>query len=164
MNFEQGVYTVIPTYFKDRDIDMESIFNVIRYQINNSIKNIVLLGTTSETSTLTQEDKNMIVTNVWNEFNHKINIIVGIGTNNTKTTLENAFIFREYCHAFMVTVPYYNKPSQEGIYQHFATIAQLIADKSIMIYNIPSRCGVSIEPITIANLYNNFDNLHVLLL
>lgn len=159
MNFEQGVYTVIPTYFKDRDIDMESIFNVIRYQINNSIKNIVLLGTTSETSTLTQEDKNMIVTNVWNEFNHKINIIVGIGTNNTKTTLENAFIFREYCHAFMVTVPYYNKPSQEGIYQHFATIAQLIADKSIMIYNIPSRCGVSIEPITIANLYNNFDNI-----
>ena len=72
MNFEQGVYTVIPTYFKDRDIDMESIFNVIRYQINNSIKNIVLLGTTSETSTLTQEDKNMIVTNVWNEFNHKM--------------------------------------------------------------------------------------------
>ena len=57
---------------------------------------------------------------------------IGIGTNNTKTTLENAFIFREYCHAFMVTVPYYNKPSQEGIYQHFATIAQLIADKSIM--------------------------------
>ena len=96
MNFESGVYTVIPTYFRDRDIDMESIFNVINYQLNNSIKNIVLLGTTSETPTLTNEERMMIVKNVWDKFNTKVNIIVGIGTNSTKSTLENAFIFREF--------------------------------------------------------------------
>lgn len=159
MNFETGVYTVIPTFFKDRNVDMEAIVKTINYQVNNDVKNIVLLGTTSETPTLTQDEKVEIVTKVWNEFHNKINIIVGIGTNDTKTTLENGFLFRDMCHAFMITVPYYNKPSQEGIYQHFSTVAQLIADKPIMMYNIPSRCGVSMEPKTIANLFNSFDNI-----
>ena len=159
MNFETGVYTVIPTFFKDRVVDTESIFKIIRFQIENNVKNIVLLGTTSETPTLTKEEKVDIVNTVWEEFNDKINIIVGIGTNDTKTTLENGFLFRDVCHAFMITVPYYNKPSQEGIYQHFATVAQLIADKPIMMYNIPSRCGVSIEPKIIANLFNSFENI-----
>ena len=59
----------------------------------------------------------------------------------------------------MVTVHYYNKPSEEGIYQHFATIAQLLEDKSIIMYNIPSRCGVSMSPQVIANLFNSFDNI-----
>ena len=159
MKFETGVYSVIPTFFKDRELDMDSIFKTIQFQITNGVKNIVLLGTTSETPTLSKEEQVEIVTKVWNEFKEQINIIVGIGTNNTKTTLENGFLFREMCHAFMVTVPYYNKPSQEGIYQHFATVAQLIADKPIMMYNIPSRCGVSVEPKVIADLYNSFDNI-----
>ena len=137
MIFEKGVYTVIPTFFKDRDVDMDSIVKCVEFQVNNGIKNIVLLGTTSETPTLSLEEKNLIVNEIWQKFNSKINIIVGIGTNNTKTTLENAFLYRNVCHAFMITVPYYNKPSQEGIYQHFATIAQLIEDKPIMMYNIP---------------------------
>lgn len=159
MNFETGVYTVIPTFFKDRIIDMDSIFKIIRFQINNNVKNIVLLGTTSETPTLSNDEKVEIVTKVWKEFKDQINIIVGIGTNDTKTTLENGFLFREMCHAFMITVPYYNKPSQEGIYQHFATVAQLIADKPIMMYNIPSRCGVSVEPKVISDLFNSFENI-----
>ena len=159
MKFETGVYTVIPTFFKDMGVDMDAIVKTIRFQIDNKVKNIVLLGTTSETPTLSKEEKVEIVTKVWNEFKDQINIIVGIGTNDTKTTLENAFLFREFCHAFMITVPYYNKPSQEGIYQHFSTVAQLIADKPIMMYNIPSRCGVSVEPKIISDLFHSFENI-----
>jgi len=159
MNFNPGVYTVIPTFFKNSEVDLEQLEKSIIHQINNNVKNIVLLGTTSETPTLSNNEQELIVKTTWEKFNGKINIIVGIGTNNTKTTLENAFKFREFCDAFMVTTPYYNKPSQEGIYAHFSTIAQLIEDKPIMLYNIPSRTGVSISADIVANLYNSFNNI-----
>ena len=159
MEFESGVYTVIPTFFKDGDIDLEQLTNAVRIQISSGIKNIVLLGTTSETPTLTSSEQEKIVQTVWNQFNGQVNIIVGIGGNDTKATLENAFKFKPMCDAFMVTVPYYNKPSQEGIFKHFSTISQLVGDKPIMMYNIPSRCGVSMTPETIAELYCNHDNI-----
>ena len=159
MDFKYGVYTVIPTYFLNGNVDYTKICDMIELQISSGIKNIVLLGTTSETPTLTQDEQDMIVNTVWNKFKGKVNIIVGIGGNNTKDTLQQAFNYREKSDALMATVPYYNKPSQEGIYQHFATIAQLLEDKPIMLYNIPSRCGVSVEPSVIADLYNNFENI-----
>lgn len=159
MDFEPGVYSVIPTFFKESDVDIEQLITSIKNQVSNGIKNIVLLGTTSETPTLSDKEQELIVKTVWDNFSGQINIIVGIGGNNTKSTLDNAFKFRHLCDAFMVTVPYYNKPSQEGIYQHFSTIAQLLEDKPIMMYNIPSRCGVSMSPEVISNLYNSFDNI-----
>jgi 4-hydroxy-tetrahydrodipicolinate synthase len=158
MEFYSGVYTVIPTFFKDTEIDIEQLNKNINYQINCGIKNIVILGTTSETPTLSEYEENLIVKTTWENYNEKVNIIVGIGGNNTKKTIENGYKFQNHCHAFMVTVPYYNKPTQEGIYQHFASIAQLL-DKPIMMYNIPSRCGVSMSPQIIANLYNSFSNI-----
>jgi 4-hydroxy-tetrahydrodipicolinate synthase len=159
MQFNPGVYTVIPTFFKESSVDLEQLVSSIQYQIESGIKNIVLLGTTSETPTLDEKEQESIVKTAWENFNGKVNIIVGIGGNNTKTTLDNAFKFKDYCDAIMVTVPYYNKPSQEGIYQHFSTIAQLLEDKPIMIYNIPSRTCVSMNPEIIANLYTSFDNI-----
>ena len=159
MEFKSGVYTVIPTFFKDGEVDLEQLTNAVKIQISSGIKNIVLLGTTSETPTLSIIEQETIVQTVWKEFNGQVNIIVGIGGNNTKATLENAFKFKPMCDAFMVTVPYYNKPSQEGIFKHFSTISQLVGDKPIMMYNIPSRCGVSMTPETIADLYSNHDNI-----
>lgn len=159
MEFEGGVYTVIPTFFKDGEIDVEQLINSVNLQIISGIKNIVLLGTTSETPTLSEKEQETIVESVWNKYNGQINIIVGIGGNNTKVTLENAFKFKTMCDAYMVTVPYYNKPSQDGIYKHFSTISQLVGDKPILMYNIPSRCGVSMTPETIAELYSNHDNI-----
>ena len=158
MEFYSGVYTVIPTFFKDTVIDLEQLKSNINHQINCGIKNIVILGTTSETPTLSEYEENLIVETTWENYNEKVNIIVGIGGNNTKKTIENGYKFQNHCHAYMVTVPYYNKPTQEGIYQHFASIAQLL-DKPIMMYNIPSRCGVSMSPQIIANLYNSFSNI-----
>lgn len=159
MNFDSGVYTVIPTFFKDSNVDLEQLKNSINHQIINDIENIIILGTTSETPTLSVEEQDLIVRTCWENFNGQINIIVGIGGNNTKETLSNGFKYKDMCDAFMVTVPHYNKPSQEGIYQHFSTIAQLLGDKPIMLYNIPSRCGVSMNPEIVANLYNSFESI-----
>ena len=107
MEFQSGVYTVIPTFFKDSEVDTKQMISAIERQISFNIKNIVLLGTTSETPTLSNDEQDLIVKTAWENFNGKVNIIVGIGGNNTKSTLENAFKYRAFCDAFMVTVPYY---------------------------------------------------------
>ena len=77
MEFEGGVYTVIPTFFKDGEIDIEQLTNAVNLQIISGIKNIVLLGTTSETPTLSEKEQEIIVESVWNKYNGQINIIVG---------------------------------------------------------------------------------------
>lgn len=159
MKFESGVYTVIPTPFKDNLVDFDSILKMINYQINSGVKNIVLLGTTSETPTLDDEEQDNIVKTVWENFNGKVNIIVGIGGNNTKNTIKKGILYKNICDAFMLTVPYYNKPSQSGIYKHFSSIAEIFHDKPLMLYNIPSRCGVSMTPEITAKLFNNHDNI-----
>ena len=151
MEFKPGVYTVMPTFFKESEVDIDQLVNAIKIQIASGIKNIVLLGTTSETPTLTNEEQEKIVQTVWENFKGQVNIVVGIGGNNTKVTLENAFKFRHLCDAFMVTVPYYNKPSQEGIYQHFSTIAKN-TKLPILLYNIPGRSGASLDVATIKRL------------
>ncbi len=161
MKLEGGLYTVIPTFFKESEVDIDQLIRAVEIQVNCGVKNVVLLGTTSETPTLSVEEQEKIVKNVWEKFHNMINIIVGIGGNNTKQTLEFGFKFENFCDAFMITVPYYNKPNQEGIYQHFSTIANLIS-KPILLYNIPSRCGVSIEPTTIAKLFNDHENIQAI--
>ena len=87
MQFTTDVYTVIPTFFKDSRVDLEQLVSSIQYQIDSGINNIVLLGTTSEISTLGEIEQESIVKTAWENFNGQVNIIVGIGGNNTKTTL-----------------------------------------------------------------------------
>ena len=160
MEFKSGVYTVVPTIFKDDlEVDYDKIIDLISEQIFYKVKNIVLLGTTSETPTLSDAEQDKIVQLVWEKFNGKINIIIGIGGNNTNKTIQTGLKYYKFCDAFMVTVPYYNKPSQNGIKSHFSNIAKLLLDKPILLYNVPSRCGVSMVPETVAYLYNNFDNI-----
>jgi len=159
MKFDYGVYSVIPTLFDNNKVDLISIKNLITFQIKSGIKNIVLLGTTSETPTLDDNEQQDIAKFVWENFRDKVNIIIGIGGNNTKSTIENGIKLKEYCNSFMVTVPYYNKPSQVGIYQHFLTISKFFYDKSIMLYNVPSRCGVSMSPEIVAELFKANSNI-----
>lgn len=159
MIFDYGVYSVIPTFFSQGNVNYVEINNLISFQIKSGIKNIVLLGTTSETPTLSDEEQNEIVKNVWENFHGKVNIIVGIGGNNTKSTIEKGLLYNDLCDAFMVTVPYYNKPSQEGMYEHFSSIAKVLNSKNLLLYNVPSRCGVSISSETVVRLYNSHENI-----
>lgn len=144
------VITVIPTFFdSNNEIDIISIKKHIVCQINNGIQTIVILGTTSETPTLTKDEK------MFNEYRNKVSIIIGVSGNDTASVLEETKLYETYGSAIMISAPYYNKPSQEGVYQHFSKIISSIQNKFIL-YNVPSRSGVNIEPTTIARLYNDF--------
>ena len=96
-----------------------------------------------------------IVESICNEYRNKISIIIGVSGNDTESVLEETKLYETFGGAIMISAPYYNKPSQEGIYQHFSKIISNIQNKFIL-YNVPSRSGVNIEPTTIARLYNDF--------
>lgn len=152
MTFD-SVITVIPTFFRDTlNIDFEAIIIHIEKQYQSGIRTIVILGTTSETPTLTLAEKNEIATIVYNSFGNKMKIIIGISGFNTVDVLNEAISLKPFCDTFMLSPPYYNKPSQEGIFQHYSHIMNYI-DKNFIIYNVPSRCGVNIEPETINRIY-----------
>lgn len=154
-----GVITVIPTFFDYfNKINLEGINNHIEKQITMGIKTIVILGTTSETPTLSSDEKLSIVKSVHDKFENKIRIIIGLSGNDTFSVVNECELYSNYGDALMISPPYYNKPTQEGIFQHFEKIITS-TNKEIIIYNIPSRCGVNIEPDTISKMYNMFDRV-----
>jgi len=159
---ERGVYTVLVTPFDDNnEIDYESYDNLITRIYNSNVEGVVVLGTTSETPTLNHNEKITLVKTIWNKFNNYKKVIVGIGGNNTYKTLEFAKEIKDYCDYMMVTVPNYNKPSQEGIIKHFETICSADELKNIkfILYNVPSRCGINMMADTVSQVYNICENV-----
>ena len=121
----------------------------------------MLLGTTSESPTLNEYEKKEIVKFTHDFVDNRKNIIVGVGGNNTTATIDFAKYCFDYCTGFMVTVPNYNKPTQDGIYQHFYAICQNseLKEKPVIMYNIPSRCGVNMLPETVVRIAHDCPNV-----
>ena len=157
---EKGVYTVLMTPFHadGEDVDLESYDKLITTQINSSITGVVVLGTTSESPTLSNAEKMVLIKQVWYRCQGIKKVVIGIGGNNTAECVKFAQSISNYCDYFMVTVPNYNKPSQDGIYQHFKKIDECV-NKPIMLYNIPSRCGVNMNVETITTVYRDCSNV-----
>ncbi len=152
MKFSSRVITVILTFFNDdSSVDYESIKIHIEDQINRDIETIVILGTTSEAPTLSLEERVQVAEFVFNNFNSKLTIIVGLGGNNTREMIHELKLIEPYANLIMISQPSYNKPSQEGIYQHFKTLIEA-TERQIIIYNIPSRCGININPTTVEKI------------
>jgi 4-hydroxy-tetrahydrodipicolinate synthase len=156
--FKPGVYVALVTPFKnDEEIDFDSLKNLINFQNEKKTTGIVFLGTTGESPTLSLEEKKELVKFV-SKIKRNLDLIVGVGGNNTREVVQFTKFCEEYTDGIMVTVPSYNKPMQDGIYAHFKTIANSTL-KPIMMYNIPSRCGVNMTSQTIIRLYNEFENI-----
>lgn len=160
-----GIYTVFVTPFNEDDsIDYESINEWIKFQVENNQKNIVLMGTTSETPTLSREEQLDIIKYIY-DLNTKnkycLNLVIGIGGNNTKETLDFAVQCSEYSKIFMLTVPHYNKPTQEGIFLHYKTICgdERMKNKSFLMYNVPGRTSVNMETSTIVKITDACKNI-----
>ncbi|WMY96904.1 MAG: 4-hydroxy-tetrahydrodipicolinate synthase [Arsenophonus sp.] len=133
-------------------IDKISLKKIINYQINNKTKAIVSIGTTGESSTLNHKEKLNVVLKTLEYADGRIPIIVSTGNNSTKEVIKlNKFFEKTGVVACLSVTPYYNKPSQEGIYQHFYAIANQTSLPQIL-YNVPSRTGCDLLPITIAKL------------
>lgn len=156
----KGMGVALITPFKnDKSIDFDSLARLVEYQIKNGIDYLVVLGTTAETATLTPEERMAVRTAVAERVAGRVPLVIGIGGNNTmavvnelKATDLSAF------SAVLSVVPYYNKPSQEGIYQHYAAIAQA-SPLPVILYNVPGRTGVNMAADTTLRLAAEFPNI-----
>ncbi len=145
--------TAMVTPFKENgDINYEVAKELVEHLINTGTDSLVILGTTGEAPTLDEKEKIKFVKYIKKILKGRIPLIVGVGTNNTKETVHFAKkIEKIWVDGFLVVAPYYNKPSQEGIYEHFKQISDAVRTP-IMVYNIPGRSVVNIEYETLVKL------------
>ena len=156
----KGMGVALITPFKDDEsIDFDALSKLIEYQIQNGIDYLVVLGTTAETPTLTEQEKNEVLSFVIERVKERVPIVLGLGGNNTRGIVERLKTESfQGVDAILSVVPYYNKPSQEGIYQHYKAIASA-TKLPVILYNVPGRTGVNMTAETTLRLAREFDNI-----
>ncbi len=155
-----GVGVALVTPFRpDFSVDFEALDRLIEYVIKGRVNYIVTLGTTGEVATLSEKEKLEILKFTYEVVKGRVPVIVGIGGNNTAELIECIKTWPlEKAAAILSVSPYYVKPSQEGIYQHYAAIARA-TDKNIILYNVPGRTSSNITAATTLRLANDFKNI-----
>jgi 4-hydroxy-tetrahydrodipicolinate synthase len=153
-----GVAIVTP-FLSGGEIDYKSLNNLLSSLIDNGIDFIVALGTTSEAVTLTSDEKKEVMNYVINVVNNRIPIVMGIGGNNTRAVVEEIqnTDFKGIS-AILSVAPYYNKPNQRGLYEHFKAIAE-VSIVPIILYNVPGRTSSNLSAETTLKLANDFENI-----
>ncbi len=153
-----GVALITP-FKEDFSVDVEGLKNVVNYNIDSGIDYLVVLGTTAESATLSKLEKQLVIKTIVKTNNGRLPLVLGIGGNNTNAVIEEIKSTDLSVFAAILSVsPYYNKPSQEGIYQHFAAISNN-SEKPIIVYNVPGRTASNILPETVIRLANDFKNI-----
>ncbi len=152
MKFEGSYVALITPFTRTGEVDEEKIRELVNYHIENGTAGIVPCGTTGEAPTLTFTEHEKVIKIVVEEVKGRIQVIAGAGSNNTKRAIELTKYAKELgADAALSTCPYYSKPSQRGIYEHYRRIAEE-AKFPIMLYNVPGRTGVNIEAQTVEKL------------
>ncbi len=162
MTIVTGATTAIITPFKNGQLDEQTYAKLIQRQIDNGIDAVCPVGTTGESATLTHaEHKRCIEIAVEVCKNTHTKVLAGAGSNATAEAVEIA-IHAQKCgvDAIFSVSPYYNKPSQEGLYQHYKTIADAVPDLGFMLYNVPGRTGVDITATTVIRLFDDCENIY----
>ena len=153
-----GVALVTP-FNKDLSIDHNALSEIVEYNINNGIDYLVISGTTGESVTITKEEKKEIIATISNVNKGRLPLVLGVGGNNTAeiiSEIKNTDFSQ--IDAILSVSPYYSKPTQEGIYQHFKTISQA-SPVPIIMYNVPGRTSKNMLPETILRLASEFENI-----
>ena len=153
-----GVALVTP-FKKDFSIDIDALKAIVNFQIDNGIDYIVALGTTSENATLSKAEKELVIKTIVDANKGRLPLVLGVGSNNTAEVVEElkSGNFSDFV-AILSVSPYYNKPTQEGIYQHFKAIAEA-STIPVILYNVPGRTSSNMLPETIIRLANDFKNI-----
>lgn len=153
-----GVALVTP-FRADFSIDTTALENIVNYCIDGGVDYLVVLGTTGESVTLNKAEKQLVMETVVKANAGRLPLVLGIGGNSTYRVAHEIKAFQSDDFVAILSVsPYYNKPTQEGIYQHFKAISE-VATKPIILYNVPSRTGSNMLPSTTIRLANDFDNI-----
>lgn len=156
----KGMGVALITPFKaDETIDFDALSRLVEYQIKNGTDYLVVCGTTAETPTLTEEEKEEVTRFVVEINKGRLPIVLGIGGNNTRAVIAKIQqTDLSGIDAILSVTPYYNKPSQEGLYQHYAAIAKA-SPLPLVLYNVPGRTGVNMTAQTTLRLANEFKNV-----
>lgn len=153
-----GVALVTP-FDNSLNVDYNALEKLVNHVINEGVNYLVALGTTAETPTLTADEKKKVLAFIVDKCDKRVPVVCGIGGNNTAEVIEQ---IKEYdltgVEGILTVVPYYNKPTQEGIYQHFKAIASA-TDKALILYNVPGRTVTNMLPATALRLANEFKNI-----
>lgn len=157
--FEGTITAIVTPFKKDLSIDFDKFKKLIDFQIDNGIDGIVVCGSTGEGATLSHKEKLSLIITAVEHSNGRVPIIAGTGSNNTADTIDLTILAREHgADAVLLVAPYYNKPTQEGLYNHYAQIASY-CDIPIILYNVPSRTNVNISAAIQIKLANDFKNI-----
>lgn len=153
-----GVALVTP-FKKDFSVDTEALAKIVDFVTEGGVEYLVVLGTTAETATLTAEEKDLVIKTVIDANKGRLPLVLGVGGNNTAKVVEELKT-RDLSSfdAVLSVSPYYNKPTQEGIYQHFKAVAEA-SPVPVILYNVPGRTASNVLPATIIRLANDFSNI-----
>jgi 4-hydroxy-tetrahydrodipicolinate synthase len=153
-----GVAIITP-FKKNKEVDYDALGNLIDYIIKSGVEYVVTLGTTGETPTLSKKEQQEIVKFTVKKIDDRVPTVIGIGGNSTSHVIESFADFSfDKITAVLSSSPNYNKPSQEGIYQHYAAIAKA-SPKPVILYNVPGRTGSNIAAETTIRLAKDFENI-----
>ena len=153
-----GVALVTP-FKKDFSIDTEALASIVNYVVNGGVEYLVVLGTTAESATLSNDEKGLVINTIIKANNKRLPLVLGVGGNNTLKVVEELKT-RDLSgfDAILSVSPYYNKPTQEGIYQHFKAVSEA-SPLPIILYNVPGRTASNMLPSTVVRLANDFENI-----
>lgn len=153
-----GVALVTP-FKKDFSVDIEALQRIVNFSIDGGVEYLVVMGTTAENATLTTEEKELVIKTVIDVNKGRLPLVLGVGGNNTMQIVEELKT-RDFSafEAILSVSPYYNKPTQEGIYQHFKAIAEA-SPIPVILYNVPGRTASNMLPSTVVRLANDFKNV-----
>lgn len=153
-----GVALVTP-FKKNYDVDYDALKNVINHVIDGKVEYLVVLGTTAEAPTLNTPEKTDIIKYTYDIVKKRVPVVVGIGGNDTKSLVRDLQYFPlDDATAVLSVSPYYSKPSQEGIYQHYKKLAE-VSPKPVLLYNVPGRTSRNIDADTVIRLANDVENI-----
>lgn len=153
-----GVALITP-FNSDLSIDHDALATIVNYNIDNGTEYLVICGTTAESVTLSKQEKKDVTATIKNATNGRVPLVLGIGGSNTGAIIEEIETTDfDGIDAILSVAPYYTKPTQEGIYQHFKAIAA-VSPKPIILYNVPGRTMVNMLPTTTLRLANDFKNI-----
>ncbi len=152
MEIFRGSGTALVTPFTNDGIDFDSLAKLVDFQIINGTSALIVLGTTGEPATMTDDEKVEVVKFVVSHTKKRVPVIAGSGGNNTKTVIENSQKYAQLgVDGLLIVTPYYNKCTQKGLVAHFESVAKSV-DLPIILYNVPSRTGVNMLPATVKEL------------
>ncbi|MCF6349077.1 MAG: 4-hydroxy-tetrahydrodipicolinate synthase [Flavobacteriaceae bacterium] len=153
-----GVALITP-FTNDNKVDFKALERLVNYQIDNGIDYLVVQGTTGEPATLTAKEREQVRETIVAVNNGKLPLVLGIGGNNTQGIVDEIKTTDLYAFdAILSVAPYYNKPTQEGFYQHFKAISEA-CPKPIILYNVPGRTAKNVTPETVLRLASDFSNI-----